>query len=240
MTRGVGAAIGRPQTLRGDLMKNHVMRGSTLGLVVLARLLSGIFISFSSFGLYIFTTEDTPLSVFVLCGILLVLLLIFGINLFCKEIYSYFTKVIINEEVITWTRPFRKKRTLPLAQISFWGGVSYAPRSTMIYFCAEEETKLIAYLQTHQKECLHIFGADRYNQMNNQDIGRLQLAVGTYIRQHLSGNENLFILRYGSIQRVKSLVNAMGRDAMITGPWLLDTADWDQATRQKTGNDSLS
>ena len=100
-------------------MKNHVMRGSTLGLVVLAGLLSGIFISFSSFGLYIFTTEDTPLSVFVLCGILLVLLLIFGINLFCKEIYSYFTKVIINEEVITWTRPFRKKERFPWHKFHF-------------------------------------------------------------------------------------------------------------------------
>ena len=53
-------------------------------------------------------------------------------------------------------------------------------------------------------------------------------------------DENLFILRYGSIQRVKSLVNAIGRDAMITGPWLLDTADWDQATRQKTGDGSRS
>ena len=73
-------------------MKNHVMRGSTLGLVVLASLLSGIFISFSSIGLYVFIAEDTPLGVFVLCGILLVLLLAFGINLFCKEIYLFSRK----------------------------------------------------------------------------------------------------------------------------------------------------
>ena len=213
-------------------MKCFVMRGSTCSLVVLSSLLSWILISFSSIGLFILSVEDTPLGVFILCGVFLVMILVSGIIMFCKEMYSYFSKVIIDEEVIAWVRPFSKRREFPLVQLSFWGCVSFAPRSTMIYFCAEEETKLIAYLQTHQKECQHIFGVHRYNQMNNHDIGQLQLAVGTYIRQHLSGNKDLFILRYGNIQRVKSLVNVIRRDAMITGPWLLDTAfDWEQVIR---------
>ena len=215
---------------------SFVMRGSTLALLVLISLLSLVLIIFSVFGIYVLSVEHTPLEVLILSGALLVIIFVFGMIAFCEGLFAFFSKVIIDEDMITWVRPFRKKQAFPLEQLSFWGCVSYAPRSTMIYFCAENETKLIAYLQTHQKECQQIFGADRSNEMKNNNIGRLQLAVGTYIRRHLSGNKNLFILRYGNIQRMKTLANVIGRDAMITGPWLIKTAsDWEQVNRTGDG-----
>ena len=213
-------------------MKRFVMRGSTLSLLILNSLLSWILISFSLVGLYVFAGEHTPMEVFLIGGVLTSLILVFGIIMFCEELYAYFSKVIIDEEMITWVRPFRRKKAFPLEQLSFWGCVSYVPRSTMIYFCAEDAANLTTYLQTHQKECRRIFGVNRSNQMKNCNIGRLQLAVGTYIRQHLSGTKNLFILRYGNIQRTESLVKVIRKDAMITGPVLIDTAsDWEKIIR---------
>lgn len=213
-------------------MKNFLMRGSTLSLLMLIGLLSLILISFSSFGLFALAATNTPMGVFMLCGTLLVTILGFGLTIFCEELFAYLSKVIIDEESITWIRPFRKRRVFPLKQLSCWGGVSYAPRSTMIFFCAENEDNLIDYLQKHQHECQKIFGVNRCEQMKNDHTGQLQLAAGTYIRHNLSGNRNLFILRYGNIQRIKSLVNVLRRNAMITGPWLIDTAsDWNQAIK---------
>lgn len=213
-------------------MKPYVIRGSTLILLTLISLLSLILISFSVVGLYVLADESTPAGVFIFCSVLLILIFVSGIAMFCKELFAYFSKVIIDEKTITWIRPFRKKCSFALTQLSFWGCVAYAPRSAMIYFCAEEAENLMTHLETHQKECYRIFGVDRCEQMKKCSIGRLQLAAGTYIRKHLSGTENLFVLRYGSVRRTKSIVHVLKRDAMITGPWLIDTAsDWEQVIR---------
>ena len=214
------------------MMKPFVIRGSTPILVILISLLSFVLISFSVVGLCVLVGESTPAGVFIPCSVLLILIFVVGIIMFCKELFAYFSKVIIDEKNIMWIRPFKKRCSFAVGQLSFWGCVSYAPRSTMIYFCAEDADNVMAYFKTHQKECYRIFGADRYEKMKNSSVGQLQLAVGTYIRKHLSGTENLFVLRYGSVQRTKSLVRIIQRDAMITGPWLIDTAsDWQQVIR---------
>lgn len=215
-------------------MKKFVMRGSTLGLVIMIGFFSAIFISFSLYGMYIFSIEDTPPALHILGDVLLFVLFAFGTAILYQEVFAYFHKITIDEETITWQKPFRKRKSFPLSQLSAWGCVSYAPRSTMIFFCTEDTSTLLSYLEAHRTECMRIFGTDRCKLLESTPAEHLQLAVGTYIRQHLSGTNNLLILRYGSVRRLKALVCFLKRDAMLTGPWLLDkSSGWDHVNRYR-------
>ena len=111
------------------MMKPFVIRGSTPILVILISLLSFVLISFSVVGLCVLVGESTPAGVFIPCSVLLILIFVVGIIMFCKELFAYFSKVIIDEKNIMWIRPFKKKMLVCCGTTFFLG---------LCFICAPE------------------------------------------------------------------------------------------------------
>jgi hypothetical protein len=63
----------------------------------------------------------------------------------------------------------------------------------------------------------------------------LTLAVGTYLRKQFFTPKDVFVLECCTPRRLKQMVQAVKKDAIVTGPILLKTKDdWDGWGRYAT------
>lgn len=220
-------------------MEAITIRGNTKGSVLLSIILSAIVIGFSICGLRIFETEPVPAGVRILITILIAAgLFMPGIVYLTDNILAYLKKVSINEDRITFQYPLQKKKQVCVEDLTFWGCVAYVPRSTKIFFCTVDKGTIMDYLNTHWSACQRIYGKNKTEQFKCSDEGMLQLAVGTYLhRCFFFPRPGVFMLDYGSTNRLKFLVDALKADAFLAGPWLLTTKQaWEEYARLDTGN----
>jgi len=202
------------------------IRGSSKGLLFLSSILACITISFSLFALYVFISDQVPETLRIpMIVFILFFFFVPGVMYLIMSVYSYFKKVCIYEDRIEFVRPFRKTRTITMSELSIWGCAAYVARSTIIFFCTTSQTDLLNYLDSHWKLCQRIFGSERIKQRKTDKDGVMQLAVGTYLfRCMFYSRSDVFILDYGTVPRVKMIANILQRDALVTGPGLIDRA----------------
>jgi len=222
-------------------MNSLCLRGNSIGMLVLNGILSTILVIFSASWFYLLKFEPMPVEVQIIVSIIvLCFLLVPCLSVLLDEVLAFYSKIHINGDRIVWSRPFCKPTVFMIHQISVWGGVSYAAKSTMLFFCTEEKQVILDYLHTKQEKCRRIFGEKIFDQLQNTPEGRLQLAVGTYLFGCMfHRNKKVFILRYGTPNRMQALVKALKKDALLTGPWLIQTgSSWElyaKYTHEDTG-----
>ena len=126
--------------------------------------------------------------------------------------------------------PFRKRNTIPIDNISFWGCVAYAPRSSKFFFCTEDRQSIVNYLYSHWDLCKRIFGDNTIDLLKDSEEGLIRLAVGTYLFKRLFRPfHDTFLLDICTTHRLRILVNALKKDALMTGPLLVNidaTSPW--------------
>jgi len=214
-------------------MKINTFRGNTKQLLVLSFVLSLILISFSVYAVCSLVSEQMPIGVVVFLFVLCLLIFIFGLYWLLSSLYDYYTKIEIYENKLLIKYPFKKEKRIDVSQLTFWGCVAYVPRGSMLFFCTADRNTVLNYLKSHWKLCERIYGEKKTAALKQTDDGILHLAIGTYLYPCMyKHQQDVFILRYASVKQLRSAVNAMKRDAMLTGPWLLDTrAGWEQYSR---------
>ena len=207
-------------------METKIFRGNTKGMVAFSSMISIVLIGFSIYSFYVFTIEPMPIGVCIFITILIAaFLLIPGILYFLGSLYSYWKRIQIFEDKLVLICPFKKRKIIRMEELSFWGCVAYAPKSTMFFFCTSDQPMILQYLNAHWSLCERVFGKHRIHRLEHSDEGIIRLAVGTYLYRCLFyQRQDVFFLNYGTAERLKALVNLFKRDALITGPWLIDTA----------------
>ena len=167
-------------------MHKKIIRGNTIGMLILGCVLSSSQICFSLYSYYIFAAYPSPPGVRIFVTLLITLcLLIPGFLYLLSSILSYFKKIIITEAKVVMVYPFRKIKVIHIDNISFWGCVSYAPRSSKFFFCTEDRQSIVNYLHSHWNLCKRIFGDKVIEQFKCSEEGMIQLAVGTYLYKYL-------------------------------------------------------
>ena len=212
-------------------MKAQVFRGNTKGMVFFSCLLYILLIGFSVWVFYIFSIGPIPVGVCIfISSLVTVFLLIPGILYLIESMFSYFKRVEVFENQLVLVYPFKKRKVIHTDELSCWGCVSYAPRSSLLFLCTADRDAILNYLDLHSSLCERIFGMHRISQLKQSDEGIWQLAVGTYLYKcSFCPQQDVFILNHGTTRRLKTLVNILKRDALITGPWLIDTISaWEE------------
>lgn len=213
-------------------MKSKVIRGCSGGVLVILAIVTMPFIGLSVFTLCLIFFEQMPLEEQVslwICGTLGFLIstaiLMFGVH-------DYFTNIQLHTDKITFSSPFFKKQFL-FDQVTVFGLVSYMARGGMLFFLTEKPEELLEYLDSHWNECVRIHGKDCCDRLKKSEKGMLQLAVGTYLKyQADSRNKKVILLRTGTAQMLKQIVQLLGRDALLAGPMILQNEDgWKKFTR---------
>ena len=206
-------------------MKQQRIRGIPMGILILSSYLSALIVGFSIVSIWIMASQPMPPGVKVFVYLLIVpFLFLPGILYLIETVVSYLKQVIVLQNKLVFIHPFRRKQEIPLEEITYWGCAAFAPRSTVLYFCTADSDTLSQHLKKNRKLCLRIFGEARVALLESSEEGMLRLAVGTYVYSHLHRHrKDIFILHYCTTGRLKMLVKELKRDALITGPWLIDT-----------------
>ena len=200
-------------------MKQLHMRGFPPGLFLLNSVLSIVIIAFSFLALNVMQYNGVPLGVrFLISTMVIVFLLMPGIMMLLVAIVSFFTEVEIYDNRIVYKRLFRKRECFSLDQITFFGSCAWARRSCRLFFCTEDPAVIKEYYQSHRQLCRKIFGPEQFERLSDCEEGRFRLAVGTYLR---CSRKNVFTLRHGSTKRLHQVVQAMKKDAILTGSMLI-------------------
>lgn len=204
-------------------------RGCPLWLLVTSTLLSLLFVGFS---VYAFTLMFQSPVLRIPIQIAYLILFFAGIFLFVQSLVEYHTIIQICDEKVTIIHPFGKKITLSFNSITYWGCASRMARSSYLYFMSINERELLDYLHNHWKSCYRIFGRECVESAKCSDMGLLQLAIGTYIfNTPSSKRHNVYLAPLTSPQNLKAVVKVMGRDAIITGPWVMPFEEWQTAAK---------
>lgn len=201
-------------------MKKITMRGHPFALVFLCVVLAGIEIVFSIVSLYILMNLQTPVFVWVVCGVsILGFLMPLAILLLWTGVPPFFTKVMIQPPNVSFKKPFQGQVTVPIQDIAFFGCVSYTPRGFMLFFSSVSIPEMQEYLKGNWDVCIRIFGTDTVEELKKTEEGREHLAISTYLFRHSRHKDNrVVILKYGSRKRLETAVSMFKRDAVITGP----------------------
>ena len=208
-------------TINENKMKPLVVRGMPVWLLLFCSLFSIGFMCFSLFTYYLLAIEPGPLGVCIFVTVAATFFfLIPGFVFLMYCILIFLQKVTIYDNAIMWIKPLRKAKTIRANQLTFWGCVAYAPRSTRIFFCTLDKDTRMEELNAHWEKCVKLYGKDQIEQLRDREDGMLQLALGTYLYRFWNRhNDNILFLDYTSGHRLKSIVNALKRDALVIGPW---------------------
>ena len=180
--------------------------------------------------------EETLSAALTIFLVVLYMLIAFfaGILPWSGVVLSYLTQVHIYEDKLVYVHPLKRKKEIPISDITYWGCASFVIRSTAIYFCTADKETILRHLDDNWKHCIKAFTKDRVERLKTSQEGMLRLAVGTYVYKHFHFGKDVFVLYFGSENRLKKLVQALKMDAMITGPILLDRLDiWDEYAKYR-------
>lgn len=201
------------------------MRGCPFALFLLSSSLAGIIIAYSVFALFYLHKVEIPVVVRIVYSLLIcVAILPLGVLMDLEALDSFFTKIVFHEDSMTVKRPFTRSLAIPLDSISVFGCISYSPRGTMLFFSTDSLAVMHIYLEQNWDRCTHIYGSNKTTEMKQSDEGLNHLAIGTYLHGYVfRKSKNVFVLRYGSMKRLEKVVSLFKRDAIITGPCLVNS-----------------
>lgn len=215
----------------------HTFRGCTKTLLVINTILSLIFICFAIIAGYVFITDETMPPVMRIIFLIVTPLFVFipGILVLFNGLFNFLKKIQVYEDKLILYSPFKKPRELPVEELSVWGCDAYLGWSTVLFICMADKNTLLSYLHTHRNRCEKIFGKDTVSRLMKTEDGMLTLAVGTYLRKQFFTPKDVFVLECCTPRRLKQMVQAVKKDAIVTGPILLKTKDdWDGWGRYAT------
>ena len=141
------------------------------------------------------------------------------------------TTVEIREDQIIFFRPFKKRKQLPIRNVSAYGQVAWVIKETKYYFCTTNPETIWREYEAHPDVCEELFGRSRANKLEKTERGRWQMAIGMYIHLHPS---DVFYLQDGSNpNRFKNLHKFMQTAPISTGAHAIDLEyGWYQRKRQ--------
>lgn len=141
-------------------------------------------------------------------SVMLVLSAIYAIPLIiliCHSIYHFTKGIAITADGITCFTLF-KKYVIRMERISAWGTITFTPRSTRIFLCADTRTRIHEFYEVHQADCQKIFGADKFKQLSQSEDGKWILELAIYLFYKPS---DVFFLDYSNQKRVRNLTDLL-------------------------------
>lgn len=147
----------------------------------------------------------------LICVVLtLVSLIIPAIFMVVLSVFHYKKKFTVSNNAVCVYIPLQLKKMVPFEDISSFGFVCFAPRSSRLYLCCAPKERIMQFYYTHQNECKRLFRNLDYERLCETDRGAWIMAVGIYV--YLK-QENTYFLEYGNKKRVTLLETTIGKSA---------------------------
>lgn len=126
----------------------------------------------------------------------------------CIHQYAKFWEIDSDSlKICTFARP---KTVLYLKDISVFGSICLAPRSTRIFVSTAKKEDILTFFEHHQDEARRIYGERRLRKASNTSQGLWEMALVLYAYQK---PHDVYYLDYASKARILLLESLLGTGA---------------------------